>query len=426
MFKNMLREVLKEQEEVLNTAMEENRAMSEEEQTKFKDLQSKVKNIENSIAFEKEVEEKQKIMNTPVKTPIHAEPKNNNVKKWKNLGDLLTSVKNACTPGGTIDNRLLVKNLGTGLNEQINSEGGFLVDQDFVSELMARTYETSMVANRTNKIPIGANSNGLRMNAIDETSRINGSRYGGVQSYWSSEGGTVAATKPTFREMSIKLEKLMAFCYATDELLSDSVALESIIRKAYAEEMAFRLDDAIINGDGSGKPLGVLNSDALVTVAKESGQSAGSVVFENIVKMYSRMWAKSRPNAVWFINQDIEPQLFSMSLSVGTGGSPAYLPANGLAGQPFATLMGRPVIPIEQCQTLGTVGDIILADMSQYITIDKGGVDSAVSMHVRFLYDEQVFRFVYRTNGLPSWNSALTPFKGSKTQSPFVALATRA
>ena len=128
---------------------------------------------------------------------------------------------------------------------------------------------------------------------------------------------------------------------------------------------------------------------------------------------------------MWFINQDIEPQLFTMGLIVGTGGAPVYLPPGGLSASPYGTLFGRPAVPIEQCSTLGTVGDIILADMSQYVAAEKGGMQTAASIHVRFLYDESCFRFTLRVDGQPMWNTALTPANGSNTLSPFVALATR-
>jgi len=81
---------------------------------------------------------------------------------------------------------------------------------------------------------------------------------------------------------------------------------------------------------------------------------------------------------------------------------------------------------IEQAETLGTVGDIILADLSEYMLIDKGGIKQAASIHVRFLYDEMTFRWTYRLDGQPIRNSALTPYKGSNTRSPFITLATRA
>jgi HK97 family phage major capsid protein len=162
-----------------------------------------------------------------------------------------------------------------------------------------------------------------------------------------------------------------------------------------------------------------------VQVAKETGQAAATVLTENIVKMWSRMFGPCRDKAVWLINQDVEPQLFTMTVGVGAGGQVTYLPPGGLSAKPFATLMGRPVLPVEWCATLGTAGDIILADLSQYVTISKGGIDYNQSMHLRFDYDEQAFRFVFRVDGQPWWSSALTPFKGSNTQSCFVTLATR-
>jgi HK97 family phage major capsid protein len=116
--------------------------------------------------------------------------------------------------------------------------------------------------------------------------------------------------------------------------------------------------------------------------------------------------------------------LLSMALAVGTGGVPVYSPANGDSEAPFGTLMGRPIIPAEYCETLGIEGDIIFADFSQYLVIDKG-VDAVNSMHVRFLTDERVFRFVYRVDGEPMWRTPVVPYKGTQTQSPFITLASR-
>jgi len=228
--------------------------------------------------------------------------------------------------------------------------------------------------------------------------------------------------------MELTLNKLFGLYYSTEELLRDATALGSIVEEAFTAEMAFKLDDALIRGDGAGKPLGVLDAAMLakVEVAKESGQAADTLVFANIVKMYSRMWAHSRANAVWFINQDVEPQLFQLSLAVGTGGAPAYLPANGLSEAPYATLMGKPVIPIEQCDTIGDAGDIILADFSQYLLIDKGGITGDSSIHVRFVNDETTFKWTMRCDAQSTWAQPLTPYQSSNTLAPFVTLAERA
>lgn len=339
-------------------------------------------------------------------------------------GEFLQCVRAAALNPHNIDPRLMTR-AASGLNESVGSEGGFFVTKDMEAELLKRVYETGAVVSRVRRIQISANSNGTKINGVDETSRANGSRWGGVQAYWQNEADAATATKPKFRQIELNLHKLVGLCYATDEMLQDSSVLESVINQAFTEEFAFKLDDAAIRGAGAGMPLGILSSPSLVTVAKEAGQTTNTFKFENVQNMWSRMWARSRQNAIWFINQDVEPQLNAMSLAVGTAGVPVYLPANGLSGSPYSTLMGRPVIAIEQCESLSTVGDVILADFSQYVMIDKGNMQSASSIHVRFLNDEQVFRFIYRADGQPTWNSALTPYKGSSTKSPFVVLASR-
>jgi HK97 family phage major capsid protein len=142
--------------------------------------------------------------------------------------------------------------------------------------------------------------------------------------------------------------------------------------------------------------------------------------------MYSRLLARSAGNAVWLINKDVEPQLLKLTLEAATGGIvAAYMPPGGLSGMPYATLFGKPIIPCESCQTLGTTGDIILGDFSRYILADKGGLQSAMSIHVRFVYDESVFRFVLRLDGQPLLRTSISPFKGSNSMSDFIALATR-
>ena len=164
-----------------------------------------------------------------------------------------------------------------------------------------------------------------------------------------------------------------------------------------------------------------------MSVLKETGQEKETVTYTNVLDMYARLWARSRPNAVWLINQDVESQLNKMSIAVGTGGVPVYLPPGGTAANsPHGFLLGKQVIPIEYCATVGTVGDIILWDPTQYIAIQKGGMSADQSVHVRFTTNENTFRFIYRTDGQPLWNSALTPFKGSNNVSSLDTLATRA
>ncbi|MDA2937031.1 phage major capsid protein [Acidobacteria bacterium AH-259-A15] len=346
---------------------------------------------------------------------------------FRSLGEQLTAIVRSARTG-KVDARLHqireIEERQLGLSESIPSQGGFMIQPTFSSELLTNAFETGILASRVRTIPLGANSNGLKINAINETSRADGSRWGGIRAYWLDEGATKTKSKPAFRQMNLTLNKLIGLVYATDELVEDATALEAVIREGFGQEFGFQLDAAIFSGDGSGKPQGFTGSNALITVNKETGQAANTVVFENITKMYARMWPPSAQRAVWLANIETFPQLASMSIPVGTGGVPVWQPANQVAGRPFSELMGRPLIFVEQASALGTKNDLVFVDLSQYLLVQKS-LQSAASIHVQFVTDETTFRFVLRVDGQPIWSSALTPFKGASTLSPYVTLQTR-
>jgi len=139
------------------------------------------------------------------------------------------------------------------------------------------------------------------------------------------------------------------------------------------------------------------------------------------------MYGPLRKNAVWLINQDIEPQLFTMAWEGSSSSVPAYLPANApLAGSPTASLLGRPVIATQACETLGDKGDIIFAAWNQYIMgVKAEGIRQDVSIHLWFDYDVSAYRFVMRVGGQCAWSSDIDPRDGTDTLGAFVALNAR-
>lgn len=345
---------------------------------------------------------------------------------FKSFGEFMGGVANAKTGKG-FDPRLSKALLGQ--NETVDSEGGFLIPAEFRATLLEKTWAESQVASRCQTMPMSTNL--LQIPFVVEKSRADSAtRYGGVQAYWVAEGATITASQAAFGLLELKPKKLAAVSYASSEMLADSpISMEAIIYGLSAKALAFELDQAVIKGTGAGMPQGILNAPALVSVSKEAGQTATTLVTENLVKMWSRLHAGSRANAVWFINQDVIPQLMTATIAVGTAGQLTYMPPGGLSGAPYATLMGRPIVEIEHCSTLGTVGDVILADMSQYILAQKNGgaIDAQTSIHVAFLTDQSAFRFTTRMDGQSWWESAVTPNTSSaNTLSPFVVLNTRA
>lgn len=361
--------------------------------------------------------------------------------KFGSFGEYLQAVARASLPRGArlagkpcgvLDKRLYPRmdaeiRAASGLNEAVPAEGGFLVDKDWSSVLIQKAHQTGKLPGLCNKIPIGADKNGLRAPTLDETSRATGSRLGGIRVYRKNEATAPTAAKPKFGRLEIDLEDMIGLCYVTNDLLEDHSAMGAIVENGFGQEFGFKLDDEIVNGDGAGKCQGFLASAALVTITKETGQTADTINVQNILKMDARFWESGSQRAVWLANREIKTQLYVLSLPVGTGGIPVFMPAGGLSGKPYDSLMGRPIYFIEQAAGLGDAGDISLVDFNEYVLIDKGGIVGAQSLHVNFTTNEMAFRWVYRVNGQPTWSAPLTPFKGTaSTISPFVTLGARA
>lgn len=433
-------------------AAKPSRGMTDEEKTRFVELGPKIEGLQTQLAETGEFLEAAEAANTaekasnvkPVVDPdadaattaaakagvvVGQSAEDKLMKSPSFFGMALHAVRKIAGHEATAEDHKLVKMLAgpTGANSDVPSDGGFLIAPERSNVILERMYDTGAIASLVTRQPIGANSNSMSLPAIDETSRADGSRYGGVSSTWVGQGTTVTAGRPKFRTMELKLKKLLAFVYGTDELIVDAAAFSAFVGRILPLELTFRLEDAIVNGDGSNKPAGFLNSGAAITVSR---QLAARVIYEDVSGMWKRMWAPLRKTAVWIIDQSVEQELEQLSISIGTAGvlAPIYRPAgisvgpDGTQGYSPATLYGRPILTTEYNAALGTVGDIVLTNLGEYTVIDKGGVDQAVSLHVAFLTDEQVWRFTYRADGQLNWNAPLTPKSAGSTLSCVVTL----
>jgi HK97 family phage major capsid protein len=439
---NLQEQLKKEQEKVKAISDKEN--LSDDERKELKGLIAKVDEIKDKItgvkiaddlkatqeaaekkAFDEKVKaEVERIMaekEPPVKNPGTDTGGTQVIKDeadqpFGTAGEYFQAVKNAAYYPSQQDVRLKSLSLkATGLSENVPADGGYLLQPSIAGGIIERMYDVGQLLSRVSNDPVGPNSNSMLYNAVDESSRVDGSRWGGVLGYWLAEAGTKTASKPTFRQMELKLKKVAALCYATDELLADSTALESWLTRTVPEELRFQVESAFYRGNGVGKPLGIMNSPCLVSVTRID---ASQVDETDIANMWARRW-QGVDDYVWLANASVFPQLINLTV----GNFPFLLPiSSGGQGDPAFSLYGKPYIESEYTYALGTTGDIMLASLSQYQTITKGGVQAASSIHVQFTTDETAFRFVYRTDGEPLWNSALTPYDGGNTKSPFVVL----
>lgn len=298
--------------------------------------------------------------------------------------------------------------------------GGFAVTTARLPGMLSVGFEGDPTAGRTMAVPMAAPS----VEILARTDKNHSSSVsGGFTVARKAETAAAAASRGEMELITLKANSLFGLAYATEEILTDSpMSFAAIIAAGFQSQMSAHMLNEKIRGTGAGEFQGVLNSAAKIEVAKESGQAADTIVANNVIKMAARSWGFG--DAIWLANHDTRPQLAVLNIPIGTSGVLLYQPSRG-DGFPDM-LWGRPVFYTEYASTVGDVGDLMLVNWSQYLEGTYQPLQSAESVHVRFLNHERAFKFWLRNAGAPWWRSALTPAKSSTTLSPIVTLAARA
>lgn len=334
----------------------------------------------------------------------------------KNVGEGMTFVlPRAFTPRGLM--------AAAGSDEQGTYDlryGGAGIMPSLLPQLLQLGFEGDPTAGRTQAVPMATPQ--VKMLARvdkDHSSSVSG----GFTVTRRPETAAITASRASLEEIMLSASGLFGLAYATEELLTDSpISFVAVIDAGFRDQYMHHLLGEKLRGDGGAEFTGVINAPCTVSVAKESGQAADTIVADNVAKMRARCWGYG--NAIWLANHDTYPQLYKLSVAVGVGGAPIYQPS--LQEDRPDMLLGRPIFYTEYASTVGDVGDLILGNWSQFLEGTYQPLQSAESVHVRFVNHERTFKFWMRNAGAPWWRSALTPNKGANTLSPFVTLAARA
>lgn len=309
---------------------------------------------------------------------------------------------------------------------EVPGDGGFLIPEELRSEILQVALETAVVRPRATVIPMSSLRVPIPM--IDDTSHAS-SILGGVVGYWTEEAAPLTESQASFGRVTLDAKKLTAYAEVPNELLMDAPAFEGFFSGTFPKAISWFEDVAFLVGDGVGEPQGFINSPVSVQRAAEVGQTPTTIVWENLINMYSRMLPTSLGRAVWIASIDSFPQLATMALSVGTGGGPVWIGnmAGGTSGAdtPPISILGRPLYFTEKTGPLGTTGDINFVDLSYYLIGDRMQMQVSASEHYKFASDKTAYRVVSRLDGKPWLQSPLTPRNGGPTLSPVVQLASR-
>lgn len=344
---------------------------------------------------------------------------------FRSFGEFAIACVAASDPDAPRDQRLQIGASSTAPSSYGNTasgaDGGYLVPPEFSQTIIETAYnQNDSFVPLTDNTPV--TGNGMTF-PVDETTPWGSS---GIKAYWTDEAGASTESKAKFDPAQLRLKKLTALVPLTEEMLADSAAIGSYVQRKVPEAIAFKTNEALWSGSGAGKPKGFYAASALlVSVAKESGQAADTIVAQNISKMRARMAARSYRRAIWCVNNDCLPQLDNLLFATSATNAVIYNPNGGRFG--YGTILGRDVMVTDFNETLGDKGDIVLADWGMYRTITKaGGMETATSMHFWFDRGLTAFRTVFRIDGQPAIASPVTPNKGSNSLSPIVTLDARA
>lgn len=324
---------------------------------------------------------------------------------------------------GSLDERLSIGAAAptTFGNEAAGGDGGFAIPPAFATDIWTHSLDQDSVYGYTDQVDIDGNG---MVFPKDETTPWG---TDGIRSYWQGEALAGTQTKPKLSALQMRLHKLLTLVPITDELLTDASALGSYLAKKLPISIGWKRDEAILWGTGNGTPIGALQSNAAIVQAKDAAQATLTLSALNLANMISRLPPGSFKNAVWVINNDVLPALFTLTL----GNYPIYLPASnpsvgGIQVNPYGTLLGRPIIISQHAKSFTSQGDVNLVDLSYYRVIKKAaGIQIAQSLHLYFDADATAFRATFRIDGQPIIWNPINPANGSKTLSPFVALAAR-
>lgn len=298
------------------------------------------------------------------------------------------------------------------------SDGGFAVPTEYAAEIFDVSLESEIVRPRATIHPMLSNEKVIPAVVLGDHSA---NLYGGVIGYWTAESGSLTETEPEFRSMKLTAEKLTVYGRSSSEWLDDAVMSGKTVQRTFSNGLNWYMDRAFIKGTGAGQPLGILNAPCLIAVSKEVGQTAGTVVYQNLSNMIARLHPACFARSVWVAHPGLIPSL--LELEVGSGGT--HVPVMKDTGGAFSILT-RPVIFSEKMETAGSQGDIVLADFSQYAVGIRKELRLESSIHVHFATDEVAHRCIARVDGQPLWDEALTLEDGSTTVGPFVTLEERA
>jgi HK97 family phage major capsid protein len=305
------------------------------------------------------------------------------------------------------------------LAESSGVTGGYVVPPDFYQQLLQIAAEENTFRQRAFVQPMASAT--LQFPYLDITTVQSAGVspfFGGVKASWTAEAQTRTETEPQFKMMELKAQELSGYSVSSNVLLQDAAfGLEKFLMVLFGKAVGWYEEYAYLQGNGVGKPLGVLNAGATIAVTHNT---ANHFYFPDVANMLANFLPASYTKGVWYVSPTVVADL--LQLKDGANRAMFLSIDQGVTKPPVWKLLNLPVIITEKLPALGTKGCVMLVDPSLYVIGDRMQLEIAASEHVNFLTNQMTWRFVQRVDGRPWMDSYVTLQDGTSTVSPFVVL----
>jgi HK97 family phage major capsid protein len=303
----------------------------------------------------------------------------------------------------------------------VDEEGGFLVPDEFIRDIRQLDPMENIVRPRASVIPAGAISPDatVTMPALDQTATDGTGMFGGMSFVWVTEGTGKTETDTAFLEVSLDPKEIAGYVTVTDKLLRNAPQVDGLLRKLMREGINSAEEEEFLAGTNAAtRPTGIISHASCVTVNRAT---ANSISYSDIVNMVASRYP--RGNYVWVASVSAMAELMQMK-----NFEAADSDAPNLVWQPDArtgilgSMLGYPVLFSDIVPSLGTKGDLLLANFSYYLIKDGYGIAIDASKHVEFKANKTLIKAFWNVDGKPWLTQPLTLRDGSTEVSPFVVL----
>ena len=350
--RNKRKKIIETMDGFLDTHKTKNGILSAEDDVTYKAMEDEVSELTNEIHRMERREEIEAELEKPVSKPIIEKPMNGRLNNEEvKTGRATDAYKKAMLSAL----RSNFRNVSNVLQEGIDADGGYLVPEEYDTRLIDGLKEENIIR----KLGHVITTSGERKINIAATKPA---------AAWIDEGEALVFSDATFSQINLDAHKLHVAVKVTEELLYDNAfRLENYIIDEFYKALANAEEDAFINGNGTGKPLGILSVSGGAEVGVTAA-SATAITADEVINLVYSLKRPYRKNAVFILNDQTIATL--RKLKDGNG---AYMWQPALvAGEPDK-LLGYPVYTSAYMPTVEAgAKSIIFGDLSYYNIGDRG------------------------------------------------------